>query len=605
MTALDLKKRTSIDFPKDNPFMKKAYKWAALVLLAGGLASCKVQEVEAVLPVKSIRATVHFSAAPLETRTVFGEPSSEDGMLYYPTLWTENDTEVGISLNYAAPVPAAVRPSENYVRAEFDADFDGVEADAPYTFYVMSPASALTGVSASRKALAFTVPAVQTPSALSADEAAQLLVAKSEAYQEIPENVDVHFSHLTAYGRLTLKNLPEQATVSSVRLVSPEQPWAGVWYYDPEDGSIEAKEVSSSITVKTDASGDIWFACAPVDMKGRKLKISVSTDLGVYEKEITLSGKNVNFSSGNVYRFSVNMSGIDPVKQTKVYRLVKEASALEAGKEVLIVNLAGTYAIGPSSSNNNNKTAKAVTVTNGTIDSESLGSDVQVFVLEAGSSDGSWSFSTGSGYLGTTSSTSNNYLRTLNSKDGWSSWTVGIASDGTAVVSSVSTAGRLTTYYKQIRYNGSSSSNLLFSAYRSTSKTSWVSSTADTSPVAIYMEDYEGGTASDDPILEEDTYGAYLVTGSMVYVPGSNQLSREYGDGQVTFALLSLLENSILEFSGIPDNAILGDAFKLTLVERRGQKVASTQSYSVKVVGEEGAKLWLTDGAGNGFIVKR
>lgn len=590
--------------------MNKAYKWAVLAVLAGGLASCKVQEMEVALPVQRNGATVHFSAAPLESRTAFGEPSSEDGVLSYPTLWTANDTEVGVSLNFAAPVAAAVRPSDNFVRADFDADFDGVAADAPYTFYVMSPASALASVSESRRALAFTVPAVQTPSANSVDEAAQLLVARSGEYGQMPEEVEVRFSHLTAYGRLTVKNLPDPVTVTSVSLVSPEQPWAGAWYYNPEDGSVEAKEASSSITVKTDGTGDIWFACAPVDMKGKKLKVSVNTDLGVFEKEITLSGKNVDFSSGHVYRFSVNMDGIEPLKQSKVYRLVKDASALEAGKEVLIVNLTGTHAIGPSSSNNNNKTAKAVTVTNGTIDSGSLGSDVQVFVLEEGSESGSWSFSTGSGYLGTTSSTSNNYLRTLTTKDGWSSWTVGISSgDGTAVVSSVSTASSgwfsQTTYYKQIRYNGSSSSNLLFSAYRSTSRTSWESSSTDTSPIAIYMEDYVGGSTDDDPVLAEDAYGAYLATGSTVYAPGVNQLSREYGEGTVTFALLSLVENSVLEFAGIPESAALGDGFTLTLVERHGQKVASTQEYTVKVVGEAGAKLWLSDGTGNGFIVKR
>lgn len=590
--------------------MKKAFKWAILAVLAGGLASCKVQEMEVALPVQRNGAIVHFSAAPLESRTAFGDPSSTDGVLSYPTLWTANDAEVGVSVNFAAPVTAAVQPSDNFARADFDANFDGVEAEAPYSFYVMSPASALSSVSESRRAIAFSVPAVQTPSTNSPDEAAQLLIAQSGTYGQMPEEVEVHFSHLTAYGRLTIKNLPDPVTVTSVSLVSPEQPWAGTWYFNPEDGSVDAKEASSSITINTDGTEDIWFACAPVDMKGKKLKVSVSTDLGVFEKEITLSGKNVDFSSGHVYRFSVNMNGIEPIKKSKVYRLVKDASALEAGKEVLIVNLAGTYAIGPSSNNNNNKTAKAVTVTDGTIDSESLGSEVQVFILEEGSSSGSWSFSTGSGYLGTTSSSNNNYLRTLSSKDGWSSWTVGISSsDGTAVVSTVSTytSGWITqtTYYKQIRYNGSSSSNLLFSAYSSKSKTDWDSSSGGTSPIAIYMEDYVGGSTVDDPILAEDVYGAYLATGSTVYVPGVIQLSREYGEESVTFALLSLVENSVLEFVGIPDCAALGDTFTLTLVERHGSKVASTQKYSVKVVGEAGAKLWLSDGLGNGFIVKR
>lgn len=575
-------------------------------MLACCLAACQVQEneVDDSLPVKEAqRKTVHFRSSPLETRTAFAEPSIEDGVASYPTYWTENDTEVAVSVNYSAAVGAEVQPSEDFTRADFDADFTDVEASSPFTFYVLSPASALEAVSLSRKALTIDVPSVQTPIATSADEAAQILFAKSDAAETLPEQVDVHFSHVTGYGRMTLKNLPEGVTVTSVSLTSSEQPWVGTWYYNTEDGTVEAKEASSTITIKTDASGDVWFACAPVDMKGKKLRISVATDAGTYEKEITLTSKNVDFTSGKVYKFSVNFSGIEPVKNSKVYRLVTDASALEAGKEVLIVNTAATYAAGSSSGNN--RPAVSVTVTDGVIDGETLPSSVEVYTLEEGNTTGTWSFKNGNGYyLATTSSTSNNYLQTsTTTKNGYDSWHVTISTDGTAVVRAVSTVtsqGR--TNYKHIRYNSNQSTNLLFSAYKSTSATSC--STQNTTAVAIYMEDYEGGARSDDPILDEEVFGAYLTTGNRVYEQGIHQLSREYSGTSVNFAILNPAGYSIYEFSGIPASAATGDSFTLTLNLITGRNASATD-YNVTVVGESGAKLWLTDGAGNGFIVKR
>lgn len=577
--------------------MRTTYKLAALALLAGGLASCKVQEVEVALPVRNDGAIVHFSVAPLETRTVFGEPSSEDGVLHYPTLWTENDTEVGISLNFASSVAAAVVPSDNFVRADFDADFSGVETDAPYTFYVLSPASALTAVSESRKALTFTVPAVQTPSANSADEAAQLLVAKSEAYEEMPENVDVHFSHLTAYGRLTLKNLPEQITVSSVSLVSSEQPWAGTWYYDTEKGTIEAKEASSSITINTDGSGDIWFACAPVDMKNKKLKISVSTDLGVYEREITLSGKNVNFSAGNVYRFSVNMSTATLIENKEVYyELVTNASSLKAGDEIIITNVLTDRVTSPyamsTTQNTNNRGQESVIIDNNKIYNPS--DQVEVFTLTAKSSS-TWGLKTHDAkYLYITSGRDDNYLKSSTSaNESGSEWTITIESSGVATATATISYTTKTLWYN--------SQNSIFSAYRKSQ-----SSNAQMTKIRIFRKvESSSIPVSDDPILEEDTYGAYLTSGRTVYVAGSDQLSREFAEETVTFTLLSPAQNRILEFTGIPKAATLGDSFTLTLVVRRGLKVASSDDFTVTVVGEAGSKLWLTDKNGSGFIVKR
>ena len=144
-------------------------------------------------------------------------------------------------------------------------------------------------------------------------------------------------------------------------------------------------------------------------------------------------------------------------------------------------------------------------------------------------------------------------------------------------------------------------SNTLFSCYNATT----VNGTT-TSLVALYRKT-EGETVpgSDDPILEQDVFGAYLESGNILYTQGSQQLSREYTGSTVTFAILDKAQNSVFEFAGIPAAATVGDTFTLTFNQLRGNKIISSQEYNVTVAGEEGAKLRLSDGAGNGFIVKR
>ena len=60
----------------------------------------------------------------------------------------------------------------------------------------MTPASAYLGKNAER--FSATIPNVQTPLENSVDEAAQILYAVSEAYEEFPSKVALHFNHFTA-----------------------------------------------------------------------------------------------------------------------------------------------------------------------------------------------------------------------------------------------------------------------------------------------------------------------------------------------------------------------------------------------------------------------
>ena len=61
--------------------------------------------------------TVLFRAHGASTKVQFGE---EDGG-FWPTLWTDNDASVKLSLNYSGAQTAAVTPSDDYASATFSA----------------------------------------------------------------------------------------------------------------------------------------------------------------------------------------------------------------------------------------------------------------------------------------------------------------------------------------------------------------------------------------------------------------------------------------------------------------------------------------------------
>ena len=142
----------------------------------------------------------------------------------------------------------------------------------------------------------------------------------------------------------------------------------------------------------------------------------------------------------------------------------------------------------------------------------------------------------------------------------------------------------------------------MYSAYKSTSQTSW-SGESNSKSVYVYRKE-SGVSVDDDPILEQETYGAYLPSGNRLFGPG-DQLSREYmNDGTGTFAILSPATTSVVEFGGIPVSPAKGETFTLNynLISGRNQ---SDTDYNVTVVKVDGAKVWLSAGGGKGFIVKK
>lgn len=591
---------------------------AAFALLWAA-CGCSVSEQSTEKAARSERMyPVHFVADEIETRTAFGETSGE--VTSYQTLWTENDSKIAVSLNLNNFRSADVIPAEDYKSATFDAEFPESEVTAPYVFYAMSPFSAVVGASSSHGGFHFNILAEQTPLASSCDEGAQVMVASQEA-ASIAEfkDIDLHFSHVTAYGKMTLKNmsLPEGATVQSIDLTA-SLPFAGRFYYKFEDGSLEESSSSRTVTIlpenltidETGTTGAIWFACAPADLSGGTFKVDVNTSAGVLSRTVEVGEGKLAFKRGRISKFAVNMTHAEFTPNADRWVLVTDASTLAAGDEIIIANSStvGTAYALSTTQNSDYRGYTSVSIaqeTDGMKVIQNPSSSVEHLILVAGSGSYSSCFrlkdatDSSEGYLAATNSGKNNYLVTGNNNNGYDNWMITLSGEQ-AVISTygtVSSGGQ--TYYRQIRFNSDR-----FATYRSTSRTFWNnSSITNTKGTYIYRKE-AGINVDSDPILEQDAYGAYLSGNNRVFGAG-DQLSREYmNDGTVTFAILTPVTLEVAEFSGIPVSPAKGDTFTLNynIITGRNQ---SDMDYSVTVVKVDGPKVWLSAGSGNGFIVKK
>lgn len=583
---------------------------ALAAMTAYAFVSCSMAEQVDPADFSSASAlTVKFTTKTVETKAAFGE--FDEANSSYPTFWTAADQKIAMSLNYAEPVEAIVsKEDEVSDKADFTATFE--DGASPYEFFALSPIAAVNTLSESRGSWSVTIPTVQTPKAdgLSCDEAAMILYSKSASMTALPvDPVALHFSHVTSYCRLVLKNLASafeansvsDASIKSVD-ISFEVPVAGDWYINATDGTLEEKEASYTITLKPTIedltqSPEIWFALAPCTLDGTTVKVSVNTDKGCLSREYTYGTRT--YAAGAVNRLALDMTKNSTFDAYAIsyddtyYQLVTALSGISANDEVIFVDATvPSYAMGNTTDSTNGFNAVAKDATDGFTYSTSDGkirladdSNVMVWTV-ASKSSSSVTFKNGSKYLSRQSSGNSHYPLL-----GTSSFTFTLAlSNGNATLSYLSNS-RSTTYY--LYYNSNH-----FQIISNTSKTFAIYKKVTTT-VSYDLD------PDNDPINQESVFGAYLPAGNLVHTPGVSQLSREYSATATTFAVLFPADNTVLEFSGIPSDAAKGDTFSLSVTKVSGRKKTVLGVFNVTVVKEEGSKLWLSDFNGNGFIVKR
>lgn len=455
--------------------MKKLTYIIAIATSVLAMASCQKEQN---VTNSDDLTVVSFSTSEIQTKTAFGDKTAEGK---YPTLWT-GDEKVGVAYNGGSVNKENITSSTDGKSASFEIAFAQDANATSHNFYVISPAVAFLGMNKDGAKGNIQINASQTPGEGTCDPAAQVIAAshKSETFDT---QINLAFSHVTAYGNLSII-LPEGAgAVSNISLTGSEN-IAGRFYYD-FNGALSENSASSTISLITSKVSDIFFACAPADLSGGKLDITVTTENGTYEKSIDLTGKTLKFESGKISKFTVN--GFSKKESDEVYTLVTDASTLKIGDKIIIAAATADFAIS-TTQNNNNRAQAAVTKTNNTI--VNPGADVQLFTLETGTKIGTYAFNTGSGYIYAASS-SNNQLKTQQTNDANGSWTISCTAEGVATIKASGTNSR-----NLLKYNSSSN---LFSCYSS-----------GQSDVTIYSDGKGTGVVPTPPAIKAESTSVSL-----------------------------------------------------------------------------------------------
>ena len=441
----------------------------------------------------AVQKTIRFQASDIETRTVFGTPAGST----YPTLWTDTDIQMGISLNLSSSdkVAADITPSADGKTATFKADFENLTTASSYTFVAFYPNSVVKSVNATNKTLNIEFPAGQTSTATTPDENAQIIYAVSETFTELPETeVPLHFKHASAYLHLVFTNAAlNGATVSAVNITS-STPIVGRWFFNLADATIAENATGKTVSIATESLENVWCALAPADLSGATLKFVINTDKGTLTKEITLPADR-KLTPGSIKKLTVDLAGI-AVQEPVVYKLVKSKDELYFGDKVIVVSAGELEKALGATQNGNNRSAADIAKEDDYIYNPS--DAVQQLVLEEGAIPGMYSFKTTAGYLYAPGG--GNYLRTKEAKDEAGTFAITIDEAGTKIIGQKAGITQV-----EMRYNNNSNSdgsvNNLFSCYASTSSCK---------PVVLYRMDI-------DPMDEEQYFTASL--------PGSSSLS--------------------------------------------------------------------------------
>lgn len=471
--------------------MKKLFRTVlAVAVAAAAMTSCQkaVMEEEG-----GINAVVSFQASFPETKTTFG--TAEAGK--YPVLWQDGD-KVAVSVSLTNPLKdLEVTPSTDKKTGTFSKDVT-LPGEGPWTFYVVSPSAAIVGANSGYKSLTLDFATDQTPTAVSVDPAAQVLLATATVATTPTEPVPVTFNHVAAYGKVSLSNLPTSAKVTGLSLAF-DQPVTGRWYFYPEEEDVTKRfngnAPSNLVNLTTEKTADVFFAVAPNGVAVKSVKVTLKTEDGNYEKDITVPEKT--FKSGVVSAFTVDMTGASKV-QDKVFKLVKNAANLAAGDQVIIANKAATSAISTTQQANNRKGAAITPDASGDIVNPSAA--VQILTVAEGATTGTFAFSPEAGkYLYAVKG--NNYLRTKDALEADGSFTVAIAEDGEATVTC--------KFEGEDRILMHNSSSDLFACYKANQK-----------PIAIYKMEAA-------PVKEDVIKWVPSAAGSEVFANGDGDVTVE------------------------------------------------------------------------------
>ena len=302
-----------------------------VVFAIGVVSTMSCSKIKTTEEISDDAVTVRFTSSVDATKTVFGEYANG----YYPVKWT-SDQKVAIFYNsqtgsaeqgsdgaqYITPTP-----SYDGKTAEFSATFTKQDADI-HAFYAFSPLCSLNGMINEdwgveiKKALYAIVPTDQVPVPGTCDEKAQLIVANKE-YADFPEVVDLSFSHLSSYGKISTLALPEGATeIVGVTLESNKAMSGEIYYYFDQPGNVHVNSGANNYIYlnvnnahRNTTLKDVFFATTPVSFSdGDWLKVSVYTTSDSWRKTINFTKEqSLVFTPGRISSFSIGAEGFEKI----------------------------------------------------------------------------------------------------------------------------------------------------------------------------------------------------------------------------------------------------------------------------------------------------
>lgn len=336
-----------------------------VAVAAMAFASCSNDEIFVAPETEGFEVSINANTTDT-TRSAFGEYNADSRT--YPTLWEGNETWfAAINDKYTESI-STITFSDDLKSANANFTLESnptASADGTYTLYALSPASAWSSYHFTNDYLRFYIARnIQTPTAVSCDPASQVLFAKSEA-MDSADSFDVNFEHLSAYVKFSFTNVAEGGVVSSVSVTSEDVNLAGRYQYTPSTGALaEYDRLEKSITLLTNSTENLWLAVAPVDVSGKVLTFSITTDKGILAKEVTMPA-TAKFESGKVVTFNVNMEGIEypTAEDAETWQLITNLADITDG-EYLIAgkSQAGNIIYLPSTTTSSAPSQKIISV---------------------------------------------------------------------------------------------------------------------------------------------------------------------------------------------------------------------------------------------------
>ena len=324
--------------------------------------------------------------------------------------------------------------------------FTGTTAVAN-TLFVFYPYNSCNGISASGAKVLFS--ATQSPTATSFDGAADIMLAKPVTLDEEGKQLsDLEFARVGAIVKIVLKDNSSSLAgqhISSLTMTAASNLVGRAYLdvekqelgelYDSKSNSVMATYPAASTQYEVNGTNATYVIVYPQVLEaGKTLTITASTEKYDIEKVITVPAGGIDLVQGAVTTLNVSLTADHIAERETVkwvdnaYNLVPSTTNLNIGDKVVFVAADSAKAMGAQNSNNR----ASVDVTKNSNNTVDIDSNVTIFTVVEGKSEGTFAFQSSEGYICAAAS-DKNYLRQETTLSDNSSWSVNIA-EGIATV---------------------------------------------------------------------------------------------------------------------------------------------------------------------------